>query len=58
MDQATSPDVEHLAASLMGAPESAIVFAKGAVAAISFEGAIAPGGGQLQWCVTPKTLDS
>ena len=51
-----SPDVEHLAAALLGAREGSIAFAKGAVAAIRFDDAMAAGQGQLQWCVTPKVI--
>jgi phosphohistidine phosphatase len=51
-----SPDVERMAAALLGAPEGAIAVAKGAVLAIGFDESIAAGHGQLQWCVTPKLL--
>jgi len=51
-----APDVSHLAGSLLGAPESAIHFAKGAVAAIAFEDLPEAGRGELQWLVTAKVL--
>jgi phosphohistidine phosphatase len=49
-----SPDVDRIAAALIGAREGSIAVAKGAVVAISFDDQIAPGHGQLRWCVTPK----
>lgn len=49
-----SPDVEALAAALIGAREGALRFAKGAVAAISFEDQIAIGEGELQWLISPR----
>jgi phosphohistidine phosphatase len=51
-----SPDVEHLAAALIGAGEDALDFSKGAVAAIRFEDPPARGIGQLHWFVTAKIL--
>ena len=51
-----SPDVEWLAAALVGAGSSRIRFAKGAVAAINFEGAAATGLGELYWLATAKLL--
>ena len=51
-----SPDVERLAAELLGDGAARIRFAKGAVAAISFEGDINAGAGELYWLATAKTL--
>jgi phosphohistidine phosphatase len=52
-----SPDVEQLAAELIGDGASRIRFAKGAVAAIGFEGDAAnAGGGELYWLATAKLL--
>jgi phosphohistidine phosphatase len=49
-----SPDVEYLAAELIGA--SHIRFAKGAVAAIDIGPDVAAGDGQLNWLATAKIL--
>ena len=49
-----SPDMEGLAASLIGDGGSNIRFAKGAVTAIEFDGAAAVDLGQLNWLVTAK----
>ncbi len=51
-----SPDVERLAAELIGDGTSRIRFAKGAVAAISFEADINSGAGELYWLATAKSL--
>jgi len=52
-----APDVSNLAASLLGPrSETAIRFAKGAVACIAFDGPVARGAGELQWLVTAKVL--
>jgi phosphohistidine phosphatase len=51
-----SPDVERLAAALLGDGTSRIRFAKGAVAAISFESEINSGAGELYWLATAKSL--
>ncbi|HEX2476576.1 MAG TPA: histidine phosphatase family protein [Lacipirellulaceae bacterium] len=52
-----SPDVERLAAELIGDGASRVRFAKGAVAAIGFEGDAAnAGGGELYWLATAKML--
>jgi phosphohistidine phosphatase len=51
-----SPDVERLAAALIGDGSSRIRFAKGAIAAISFEGDVNAGAGELYWLVSAKTL--
>ncbi len=50
-----SPDVEKLAAALVGARDGAVRFAKGAVAAIDFEEGIILQGGELGWFATPKS---
>jgi phosphohistidine phosphatase len=51
-----SPDVENLAAALLADANANIRFAKGAVAAIRFDGELVPGNGELQWLVTAKVL--
>jgi phosphohistidine phosphatase len=51
-----APDVDELAAALIGPRSSRIRFAKGAVASIEFDAAPAPGGGELRWLVTAKVL--
>jgi phosphohistidine phosphatase SixA len=51
-----SPDVERLAADLIGDGAARIRFAKGAVAAISFEDDINSGAGELYWLATAKLL--
>ena len=54
-----APDVSVLAAELLGPRgESAIRFAKGAVAYILFDGEVSRGTGELQWLVTAKILGS
>ncbi|HEU5430852.1 MAG TPA: histidine phosphatase family protein [Thermomicrobiales bacterium] len=52
-----APDVGMLAASLIGEPRLALHFAKGAVAAVEFDGEIAAGAGQLRWLITADILD-
>src|SRR5262249_34562124 len=49
-----SPDVEHLAGALLGAGENSLRFAKGAIAAIEFDGGASAGAGQLLWLATAK----
>ncbi len=51
-----APDVGHVAAALIGDGRCAIDFAKGAIAAIEFEGPPAMGKGVLLWLVTAKLL--
>jgi phosphohistidine phosphatase len=51
-----SPDVEGLAAALIGDGGSNVRFAKGAVAAIEFDGQIGEDAGELRWLVTAKVL--
>lgn len=51
-----APDVGELAARLIGDGAAAIGFAKGAVAAIEFDGPPAPSAGRLLWLATPKLL--
>lgn len=51
-----SPDVEQLAAELIGDGAARIRFAKGAIAAISFEDDIDTGAGELNWLATAKSL--
>jgi phosphohistidine phosphatase len=51
-----SPDVERLAAEVIGDGAARIRFAKGAVAAISFEADINAGAGELYWLATAKSL--
>lgn len=49
-----APDVGHLAAALISDGSARIHLAKGAVAAIEFDGAPKPGGGELLWLATAK----
>jgi phosphohistidine phosphatase len=51
-----SPDVERLAACLIGDGSPSVRFAKGAVAAIRFDEELMPGSGELYWLVTAKVL--
>ncbi len=51
-----APDVEIMVARLVGDGDCSLRFAKGAVAAIEFEGPVEPRGGQLQWLATAKLL--
>jgi phosphohistidine phosphatase len=51
-----SPDVEELAAALISDGTARVRFAKGAVAAISFDGDASPNAGELHWLVTAKVL--
>jgi phosphohistidine phosphatase len=51
-----APDVNRFVAALIGDGGSLIHFAKGAVAAIRFDGEPTPGSGELQWLVTAKLL--
>jgi phosphohistidine phosphatase len=51
-----SPDVERLAAEVVGDGTARIRFAKGAIAAISFEADINAGAGELNWLATAKLL--
>ncbi len=51
-----SPDVEQLTAELIGDGTARIRFAKGAIAAINFEGDIDVGVGELGWLATAKLL--
>jgi phosphohistidine phosphatase len=51
-----APDVEHLAAAMIGPGGGQIHFAKGAVAALEFEDAIRPAAGELRWLATAKIL--
>jgi phosphohistidine phosphatase len=51
-----SPDVEHLAAELIGDGAAGIRFAKGAIAAIDFEADINTGAGELYWLASAKSL--
>lgn len=51
-----APDVDRLAAALIGDGGSLIHFAKGAAAAIRFDREPAPASGELQWLATAKVL--
>ena len=51
------PDVGLLTAALLGDSNANIRFAKGACAAIRFEGDLAPGAGALYWHATAKLLN-
>lgn len=48
-----APDVDALAAMLIGASAESLAFAKGAIAAIAFDDRIEAGQGQLRWLATP-----
>lgn len=50
------PDVSQLAAAMIGQGQGMVHFAKGAVAAVRFDGPPALGGGELRWLVTAKLL--
>ncbi len=51
-----APDVDQLAAALLGMREGGMTFSKGAVAAIRFDDEIAEGEGELVWFANPKIL--
>ncbi|WP_425396626.1 SixA phosphatase family protein [Aeoliella sp.] len=51
-----NPDMPHLAAALLGGDNSAIRFAKGAVAAVKFYDQVEPASGELYWLATAKLL--
>ena len=51
-----SPDVEDLATALISDGSARIRFAKGAVAAITFDDVAASSGGELRWLATAKSL--
>ncbi len=51
-----APDVDELAAALIGQPTGRIRFSKGAVASIEFDGPPAAADGELRWLVTAKVL--
>jgi phosphohistidine phosphatase len=51
-----APDVDRLAAALIAQSDALLRFAKGAAAAIRFDGPPALAGGELQWLVTAKML--
>ena len=51
-----APDVDRLTAALIGEGDSLIHFAKGATAAVRFEGPPAVGQGGLRWLATAKVL--
>lgn len=51
-----APDVGLLTAALLGDGRANIRFAKGAVAAIRFQGPLQPGEGELYWHATAKSL--
>jgi phosphohistidine phosphatase SixA len=50
------PQVNEYVATLIGVPSRGIRFAKGAAAAIHFDGDFTPGHGELQWLITAKML--
>jgi phosphohistidine phosphatase len=51
-----SPDVDRIAAALIGSGDSLLRFAKGAIATVRFDDQPALGIGELQWLVTAKAL--
>lgn len=50
------PDVDWLAAEMIGSDAARIRFAKGSIAAIKFDSEIRTGGGGLHWLATAKLL--
>ncbi len=52
-----APDVGQLTAALISQPNAPIRFAKGAVAALRFDGPIEIGAAELRWLVTARLLD-
>lgn len=51
-----APDVSRLATEMTGGAEAFLRFAKGAIAAIRFDGLPSRGGGELRWLITAKVL--
>ena len=51
-----APDVSHLATEMTGGGDSWLRFAKGAIAAIRFDGLPHRGSGVLRWLITAKVL--
>ena len=51
-----NPDVERLTAALIAESDATLRFAKGAVAAVRFDGRIDAGAGEMCWLVTAKVL--
>lgn len=51
-----SPDVERLTAALTSDGSAGVRFAKGAIAAVYFDGGVSAGAGELHWLVTAKIL--
>jgi phosphohistidine phosphatase len=51
-----NPDVERLTAALISDRDATLRFAKGAIAAVRFDGRIDAGLGELCWFVTAKTV--
>ena len=51
-----NPDMQWLAAALVGDGTASIRLAKGAVAAVRFDGGAFPGVGELCWLATAKSL--
>ena len=53
-----APDVGQITAALIGQANASIRFAKGAVAALRFAGAVEIGGAELRWLAPARLLDS
>jgi phosphohistidine phosphatase len=51
-----APDVDLIAAALLGAADESVHLAKGAIAAIELTDELAAGKGALRWLVTPKLV--
>jgi phosphohistidine phosphatase len=51
-----SPDVDRLAAAMIGTDDGLIHFAKGGIAAIRLDGPLEIGAGELRWLATAKLL--
>lgn len=51
-----SPDIGHMAGTLIGDGSADLRFAKGSIATIRMYSDLAPGGGELMWLATAKVL--
>ena len=51
-----APEVGQITAALIGQANASIRFAKGAVAAVRFDGPVEIGAGELRWLVTAKLI--
>jgi phosphohistidine phosphatase len=51
-----APDVDQITAALIGCPDASIRFAKGAIAALRFDGPVEIGAAELRWLATAKIM--